>query len=108
MMTTAVNSIAVLLVTVISRTSERSRKFHYNNAILYMGNEPLGRTNVFDAKDEAVAAEDLDAASSRKGSVRACQPEFAIKPHSPFAALPGIGLALGAGEFIAAGHMLPF
>src|SRR5262249_5651524 len=107
MMTTAVNSIAVLLVTVISRTSERSRKFHYNNAILYMGNEPLGRTNVFDAKDEAVAADDLDAASSRKGSVRACQPDFAINPHSPFAALPGNGLPLRANQSLATGHYRP-
>src|SRR5215471_11298510 len=86
-------------------------KLRDNNTIVWIlqisARAPLGRLNAFDAKHEAVAADDLDATSGRQRGVRARQPDFAFDPYAPFAVLPGHGLAFGADQRLAAGHNRP-
>src|SRR5215475_11365773 len=104
----AVNSIAVLLVTDPHVPCAKGPA-NFTTTTQFLGlrlqrNEQLGRMNVLNAKDEPVAADDLDAVSSCKGCLRARQPDFPLDPYSPLAALPGNGLALGADQCFAAGH----
>src|SRR6516162_2589553 len=67
----------------------------------------LHRLHAFNAKHEAVAADDLDATSGRQRSIRTREPDFALDSYAPFAVLPGHGLRFRADQRLAAGHHRP-
>src|SRR5262249_42394166 len=69
--------------------------------------DALHRLHAFNAKHEAVAADDLDATSGRQRSVRAREPDLALDSYAPFAVLPGHGLPFGADQGLTAGHHRP-